>query len=80
MAPPDSIRRCTEVPAELSLLDIYSLGEMTPVFRQFKCKVAVVCKAEQYDSKSFLETTAQNRWVDLRVFTDVQSAEEWLLK
>jgi hypothetical protein len=70
----------TGVPANLSLVDLYSLGKRALVFAQFKCKVAAVCKPEQYDSTSFLETTAQNRWIDLRLFTDTQSAIEWLLK
>ena len=71
---------CTGIHTEFSLLDEYSLGEITPVFTQFRCKVAVVCRPEHYDSKSFLETTARNRWVDLRVFTNVEDAKEWLLK
>ena len=71
---------CTEVPAGIPLIDIYHLGERSLVFVQFKCKVAVFCKPEHYDSKSFLETTARNRGVDLCVFTNIEDAEEWLLK
>lgn len=70
----------TEVPADISLLEIYSLGELTRIFAQYKCKVAVICKPENHGSNSFLETVAQNRWVDLRMFTDNQSAMDWLLK
>lgn len=71
---------CTGVSPELSFVDMYSLGEKAPVFAYFSCKVAMVCKPEEYDSKSFLETTAQNRWADLRVFTNMKDAEEWLLE
>jgi hypothetical protein len=70
----------TEVPADISLVDRYDLGKRTLVFTQFKCKVAAVCKPGQCDSHCFLETVAQNRWVDLRVFTNVEDAVEWLLK
>jgi len=70
----------TEVPADISLVDRYDLGKRTQVFAQYKCKVAAVCKSGQRDSHCFLETVAQNRWVDLRVFTNVEDALEWLLK
>jgi len=70
----------TEVPADISLVDRYELGKRTLVFAQYKCKVAAVCKTEHHDSTCFLGTVAQNRWVDLRVFTNVEDALEWLLK
>ena len=70
----------TEVPADISLVDRYELGKRTLVFAQYKCKVAAVCKPEHHDSTCFLGTVAQNRWVDLRVFTNVEDAEAWLLK
>ncbi|HEX5080523.1 MAG TPA: hypothetical protein VFY40_00655, partial [Blastocatellia bacterium] len=70
----------TEVPLDISLVDIYELGRMTLVFAQYACKVSAVCKPERHDSQRFLETVAQNRWVELRVFTNVGDAIEWLLK
>jgi hypothetical protein len=70
----------TEVPAEISLVDRYELGKRTLVFAQYKCKVAAVCRPELHDSQRFLETVAQNRWVELRVFKNVEDALEWLLK
>jgi hypothetical protein len=69
----------TKVPAGISLVDKYELGKKTLVFAQYKCKVAAVCKPEQHESTCFLATVAQNRWVDLRVFTNVEDALEWLL-
>jgi hypothetical protein len=70
----------TTVPANISLADRYALGRLTLVFAQYKCRVAAVCKTEQHGSTCFIETVAQNRWVDLRVFTNVEDALEWLLK
>jgi hypothetical protein len=70
----------TEVPADISLVDRYDLGRRTQVFAQYKCKVAALCKPERHDSQCFLETVARNRWVELRVFTNVEDALEWLLK
>ena len=68
------------IAADISLLERYELGKRTLVFAQNKCKVAAVCKPEQHDSHYFLETVAQNRWVDLRVFTSVDDAVGWLLE
>ena len=58
----------------------HALGKRTLVFAQYKCKVAAVCKPGQRDSHCFLGMVAQNRWVDLRVFTNVEDASEWLLR
>ena len=68
------------VPADISLVDRYNLGRRTLIFARYKCKVAALCKPERHDSQCFLETVARNRWVDLRVFTTVEDALEWLLK
>src|ERR1700741_1373409 len=70
----------TEAPTDISLVGTYELGKRTLVFAQFKCKVAGVCKSDHHDSACFLATVAQNRWVDLRVFTNLEDAEKWLLK
>jgi hypothetical protein len=69
----------TEVPTDISLVDCYQLGTRTMVFAQNNCKVAAVCKPEQNESACFLATVAQNRWVNLHVFTNVEDAVEWLL-
>ena len=69
----------TEVPSHISLVDSYELGKRTLVFAQYKCKVSAVCKPERHDTQYFLETVAKNRWVELRVFTNVEDAIEWLL-
>jgi hypothetical protein len=70
----------TEIPEDTSLVNKYELGKRTLVFAQYKCKVAAVCKPEHQESSCFLATVAQNRWVDLRVFTCVEDAEKWLLE
>jgi len=70
----------TGLPANFSLVDAYLIGERALAFRRHKCKVAAVGKPEQHDSHRFLELVSQNRWVELRTFTDVESAKEWLLK
>jgi len=66
--------------ANISLADRYFLGERTQIFAHYGLKVAFVGRPEQHDPRRFGEIVSQNRWVNLHVFTDVQSAEEWLLK
>jgi hypothetical protein len=68
------------ITADISLMERYELGRRTLVFAQYKCKVAAVCNPDQNDSHYFLGTVAQNRWVDLRVFTNVDDAVKWLLE
>jgi hypothetical protein len=70
----------TGVSADVPLAVIYALGELSRVFRQYKCKVASICRPENHNPNCFFETVAQNRWVDLRVFTNIEDAKEWLLK
>jgi hypothetical protein len=70
----------TGVSADISLVDRYELGKRTQVFAQYKCKVAAVCKPERHNSTCFLGTVAQNRWVNLRAFTNIDDALEWPLK
>jgi hypothetical protein len=70
----------TGIPENISLVDRYELGKRTLVFAQHKCKVAAVCKSEHYESACFLATVAQNRWVELCMFTNIEDALEWLLK
>jgi hypothetical protein len=70
----------TIIPENVSLVDRYDLGRRTQVFGQYKCKVAAICQPERNESHCFLEKVAQNRWVDLRVFTNEEDAKKWLLK
>jgi hypothetical protein len=70
----------TEAHKESSLADKYFLGEKSQIFARYKLKVAYVNRPERVDPKGFGEMVARNRRVDARVFTNVEEAEEWLLK
>ena len=70
----------TEVQAKISLADRYFLGEGAKVFARHASKVAAVGRPEQLDPRRFGEMVAQNRWVNVRAFTNVEDAEKWLLK
>src|SRR5687767_10728151 len=70
----------TMVPEELSFANRYFVEEGAQIFAKYNFKVAAVCNPERHGSHCFGELMAQNRLVNLRAFTDFQSAEEWLLK
>ena len=71
----------TEVHAGISLAGRYFLVTSARIFAQYKLiKTAVVARPEQVDSKKFGELVARNRWINARVFTNIEDAEEWLLK
>jgi hypothetical protein len=70
----------TEAQAEFSLADRYFLGEGAKIFKHHASKVATVGRPEQLDHRRFGETVAQNRGVNLRVFTTIEDAHEWLLE
>jgi hypothetical protein len=63
----------------LSRLDVYFLGEKSHIFIKNRLKAVGVGKPERADLHRFAELVAYNRGISLRVFTDVQAAEEWLL-
>ena len=64
----------------VSRLIRFNFADKSQVFACLTIKVAVVARPEHLDPQRFGELVAQNRGVNLRGFTDVQSAEEWLLK
>jgi hypothetical protein len=69
-----------EAHAEISLVDRYFLGGEAQIFKRYNLQVAIACRPEHLDEKKFVEIVARNRGVNLRVFTNVEDALEWLLK
>ena len=63
-----------------SLPDMYFTAEKSRIFTRYGLQVAVVNIQERLDPKRFGEMVAQNRWLNVRVFTNTEDAEEWLLK
>jgi hypothetical protein len=70
----------TEVQAEISLADRYFFGERTKIFARHASKVAAVGRPDQLDPRRFGEMVAQNRWVNVRAFTNPEDAAKWLLE
>jgi hypothetical protein len=65
---------------KVSVGDRFFLGTSSQVFAIHRIKVAFVCRLEQLDPRKFGALVAQNRGVTVEVFTDLQAAEEWLLR
>lgn len=70
----------TEASGEVSLADRYFLGDKAQILSRRRLKVATVATRRQIDPQKFAELVARNRGVDLRAFTNVEDAEEWLLE
>lgn len=70
----------TQYAVKASLADRFYAGERFQIFARYGITVAFVCTLEQVDPKRFGELVARNRGVNLRTFTDLRSAEEWLLE
>jgi hypothetical protein len=63
-----------------STVDRFRLGKRLQAFARHGIKVAFLSRPEQVDPKKFGVLVAQNRGVSADTFTDLHSAEEWLLK
>jgi hypothetical protein len=63
-----------------SVTDRFYMGEELEIFVLHAIKVAFVSRPEQLDPERFGKLVAWNRYAIFEVFTDFQSAEEWLLK
>jgi len=70
-----------EAHSKVSLIDRYFLAVGAQIFAHYEViQVAVVLRPEHIDSQGFDELVLQNRWVSLRHFTNIEDAEQWLLK
>ncbi len=65
---------------KVSVVDIFLAAEESRIFTQYGLKVALLEVPERMDLQKFGELVARNRWVNIRVVSDLQAAEEWLLK
>jgi hypothetical protein len=71
----------TEYRADVFLHERYFLVNRTTIFAHYGViKIAGVDKPGRLDPQNFEEIVARNRGVNARAFTNVEDAEEWLLK
>ena len=71
---------CTEAKTEMTIVDMYEQGEGAKIFKRYGIKVAVVVPEQKLEPEKFAEMVARNRGVNACVFTDHQTAKEWLFK
>ena len=65
---------------EISTLDTYLLAEKAAKHSKHLIKIAIVCKTEYLKDGKFYETVASNRGLTVRVTSDIDEAEKWLLQ
>jgi hypothetical protein len=70
----------TRAEVKVSLVERFLAAKRTLIFAQYGLKVAFVEILERVDPNRFGETVARNRGVNIRAFTNVEDAEEWLLE
>ena len=70
----------TRYNVKVSVVDRFFFGTSSQIFAVHRIKVAFVCRPEQLDARRFGRLVAENRGVSVDVFTNFQSAGEWLLK
>jgi hypothetical protein len=65
---------------KVSVADVFLAAKESRIFAQYGLQVALLRVPERMDLQNFGELVARNRWVNVRVVSDLQAAEEWLLK
>ncbi len=64
---------------KLSIADLWYLAaELSKLGKPFSRKTAVVCPLEGFDNAGFLALCAQNRGLQVKAFTTIDDAIEWL--
>ena len=69
----------TKSESEVSILERFFVAVRTQVFLFHDIKIAWVDNPARIHPQKFGEMVARNRLVNLRVFSNFQDAEEWLL-
>jgi hypothetical protein len=70
----------TRLDVKLTVTTRFLAGEKLEIFALHRIKVAIVGRPEQLDPGRFTMLVARNRFINVEVFTDFPSSEEWLFK
>ena len=62
----------------LSTIDSFESGSFVAEMAPLGLKIAVTCNLEGKADTEFWETVAVNRGAEIKIFDDIESAEEWL--
>ena len=69
---------CRKMTGEIKILESFTVAEYGGKMRGFLSKTALVGREDQMLSDNFVENVAVNRGVNLKIFTDVEEAIDWL--
>lgn len=69
-----------ELEYRLSVLDTYQHAEMLANVVPRIASVAIVCHSQDYQGAEFFENVVVNRGLTLKIFTDLDEAEAWLMR
>ena len=67
-----------ELEFKLSTIQTHESGRFVANLASFDVKIAVAIRKEDWDEAKFWETVVVNRGLKVKIFTDIEKAEEWL--
>ena len=69
---------CRKMIGEIQTLESFMVADYGGKMRGFLSKMALVGREDQMLLDSFVENVAVNRGVNLKIFTDIEEAIDWL--
>jgi len=69
---------CRNMIGEIKILESFMVAKYGGKMRGFLSKTALVGREDQMLPDNFVENVAVNRGVNLKIFTDVEEAIDWL--
>ena len=69
---------CRKMIGEIQTLESFMVADYGGKMRGFLSKMALVGREDQVLLDSFVENVAVNRGVNLKIFTDIEEAIDWL--
>ena len=69
---------CRKMTGEIQILESFRVAQYGGKMRGFLSKTALVGRQDQMLSDNFVENVAVNRGVNLKIFTDIKEAINWL--
>jgi hypothetical protein len=69
---------CRKMTGEIQILESFMVAQYGGKMRGFLSKTALVGREDQMLPDNFVENVAVNRGVNLKIFTDIEEAIDWL--
>ena len=69
---------CRKMTGEIQILESFMVAQYGGKMRGFIAKTALVGREDQMFPDNFVENVAVNRGVNLKIFTDIEEAKDWL--